>query len=251
MVFETYALDYDIFYQNKDYKSECLYLKKLINQLSPIPTKTILDLGCGTGNYLIPLTKMGYRVTGVDASKPMLSMARRKLSGLKLKAELHQGLLQSFKLKRKYDAVICMFSVIDYVTKKADVKKTLKLVYDHLKPGGVFIFDFWQKQAVEQGYSKMRTKIFKGKDYQVKRSSKTNILPQKQLCEVNYHCVVSRGKRILNKYNEKHLLRYFSVEEMSAYLLNNGFHVLHTHPFLEISSRITKKHWDVTMVAQK
>ena len=39
----------------------------------------VLDLGCGTGRFSIPMaTKLGYRVTGVDFSAEMLEVARGK-----------------------------------------------------------------------------------------------------------------------------------------------------------------------------
>lgn len=251
MVFESYAADYDIFYQQKDYKKECLYLKRIFKKYSPYHPQSILDLGCGTGNYLIPLSKMGYQLTGVDASAQMLLAARKKLSALKLKADLHQGYLQNFKVRKNFDIVICMFSVIDYVTKKKDVRQTLQNVYDRLNPGGLFVFDFWQKEAVESSYSKSKSRTFKGKNYQVERSSTTKIFQSKQLCDVSYHCVVKNGNKILNEYDEKHHLRYFGVSEMKMYLNRAGLKVLNIHPFMEFSSSVRKQDWDVTIVAQK
>jgi SAM-dependent methyltransferase len=251
MVFENYAKDYDIFYQKKDYKKECFYLKKIFKQFLSHNPQTILDLGCGTGNYLILLSKMGYQMTGVDASAQMLSIAQRKIATLKLKSDLYRGYLQSFKVKKKFDAVICLFSVIDYVTNKSDVMKTLRNIYDHLNPGGIFVFDFWQKETVERDYSKVRTNVFKGNNCQVERFSATKILPNKQLCEVNYHCVVTKGKKILNEYDEKHVLRYFSVLEMNDYLKKAKLKVLNVHPFMEFGSLVKKADWDVTIVAQK
>jgi len=37
-----------------------------------------LDLGCGTGRHASLLQKMGYQVTGIDLSGPMLEIAREK-----------------------------------------------------------------------------------------------------------------------------------------------------------------------------
>jgi len=39
----------------------------------------VLDLGCGTGRFTIPMaTKLGFRVTGADSSKEMLDKAKAK-----------------------------------------------------------------------------------------------------------------------------------------------------------------------------
>lgn len=50
-----------------------------------------LDLSCGTGNYAITLAERGFRVVGVDASEPMLRVARAKTA----QAKLDVGLLRA------------------------------------------------------------------------------------------------------------------------------------------------------------
>lgn len=251
MVFENYAEDYDIFYQHKAYQKECLYLKSIFNRYALKHPQTILDLGCGTGNYLIPLTQMKYKLTGVDASAQMLAIAKTKLKKNKLKAELRHGWLQHFQIKKNFDAVICMFSVIDYVTKKSDILKTFRNIYHHMRPGAIFVFDFWQKEAVERGYSKVRKRIFKGNGCRVERSSQTTLLSGKNICEVQYHCTVTKGKNIHQQYDEKHILRYFSILEMESFLKTANFKVLNIHPFLKPNGRLKKSDWDITIVAQK
>ncbi|MBI3260467.1 MAG: class I SAM-dependent methyltransferase [Ignavibacteriae bacterium] len=49
--------------------------------------KRVLEIGTGTGNVGIQLAKRGFDVTGVDISKKMLSVARRKIasSGINMK----------------------------------------------------------------------------------------------------------------------------------------------------------------------
>src|SRR5882762_9513202 len=40
----------------------------------------VLELGCGTGRVLIPTARAGLEIVGLDASSPMLSVCRKKLS---------------------------------------------------------------------------------------------------------------------------------------------------------------------------
>jgi ubiquinone/menaquinone biosynthesis C-methylase UbiE len=45
----------------------------------PKPNLRLLDLGCGTGRFTLPITQhLGYRVTGADSSHEMLAKAREK-----------------------------------------------------------------------------------------------------------------------------------------------------------------------------
>src|SRR3970040_1109243 len=46
--------------------------------LSPPSGASVVDLGCGRGRHAIPLSRRGYRVTGVDLSDKMLGLARER-----------------------------------------------------------------------------------------------------------------------------------------------------------------------------
>jgi SAM-dependent methyltransferase len=50
-----------------------------------------IDLGCGTGTNVITLVQRGWQVTGVDFAPRAISLARRKLKGAGVKAELYVG----------------------------------------------------------------------------------------------------------------------------------------------------------------
>ena len=111
----------------------------------PDPVRSILDLGCGTGNHSLVLAGRGYQVTGVDFSADMLERARGKLAlacgeGRKPagKLELVQGDVRSVGLGRQFDAVLMMFAVLGYQIGNQDVQAALATVRRHLKPGGVF-----------------------------------------------------------------------------------------------------------------
>lgn len=57
-------------------------LSRILFHLQPRPDGSYLDIGCGTGNYTIPLATTGLRFTGIDPSVQMLSAARSKSSGI-------------------------------------------------------------------------------------------------------------------------------------------------------------------------
>lgn len=47
--------------------------------LKPRPGQRVLDVGCGTGNHLLILSRIGLNVCGIDASEHMISKARERL----------------------------------------------------------------------------------------------------------------------------------------------------------------------------
>jgi 2-polyprenyl-3-methyl-5-hydroxy-6-metoxy-1,4-benzoquinol methylase len=52
---------------------------ELYLRLAEVVGDPILELGCGTGRVLAPLAEAGYRVTGIDLSRPMLKSAEARL----------------------------------------------------------------------------------------------------------------------------------------------------------------------------
>ena len=52
-----------------------------------------LDVGCGTGNYLIPIAELFHQSTGLDLNEGMLARCAAKLKGTELqkKVRLEQG----------------------------------------------------------------------------------------------------------------------------------------------------------------
>ena len=79
-VFGEFAKYYDLVHQNKNYEKESAYVDSLIRRFKP-DTRSILDFGCGTGNYAFAMQALGYEVTGVDASPEMIEIAEEKLAG--------------------------------------------------------------------------------------------------------------------------------------------------------------------------
>lgn len=75
MVFDEYADYRDLLYQDKDYDGEAKYINELIKKYYS-KSRSILDLGCGTGMHASLLAQMHYeKVHGVDMSSKMLEKA--------------------------------------------------------------------------------------------------------------------------------------------------------------------------------
>lgn len=100
----------------------------------------VLDLACGTGNTLLPWAKRGYRVSGLDISREMLSAAQAKLERAGLSAELIQGDMSAGTLPQEYDLVTCLDS-INYLPDGNALAGTVRTAYEALLPGGFFVFD--------------------------------------------------------------------------------------------------------------
>lgn len=63
-----------------------------LNLLEPLPGKTLLDIGCGTGVSAEPFVAAGLQVTGIDPSPYMLDIAAGKLGP---RVDLHRGVAEN------------------------------------------------------------------------------------------------------------------------------------------------------------
>lgn len=102
--------------------------------------RQVIDLGCGTGSIAIPLAKRGYRVTGVDLSAEMLAVAYDKMKREQVQVTWVEQDMRELDLPAA-DAVISLCDSLSYLTEAEDVKRTFARVYQHLNPGGTFLFD--------------------------------------------------------------------------------------------------------------
>src|SRR5215208_3144651 len=62
---------------------------KLLETWLPQTSVTILDIGCGTGSLSIALAELGHKVTGIDLSPSMISLAQPKAASYGLPIEFH------------------------------------------------------------------------------------------------------------------------------------------------------------------
>ena len=102
----------------------------------------LLDLGCGTGRHVVHFAERGFDVTGVDLSGHMLAVTRRKLALRQCGAMLIEGditRLDALGLGR-FAYAICMFSTLGMIYGAENRLRFLRLVRDHLEPGGLFAF---------------------------------------------------------------------------------------------------------------
>ncbi len=132
------AIYYDAIYSFKNYKEEAEKLDKLIQQCKRSLGKSLLDVACGTGGH-ITFLKEHYQVEGLDINPRMLRIARQKNPEI----NFYRGDILAFDLKRPFDAIVCLFSSIGYVRTRARLRKAVKNMARHLKPGGVLIVEPW------------------------------------------------------------------------------------------------------------
>ncbi|WKY47604.1 class I SAM-dependent methyltransferase [Eubacteriaceae bacterium ES3] len=108
----------------------------LFSQVPDLKGKRVLDLGCGFGEACIECVRLGAsQVTGIDISKKMLEVAKRRNASEKI--EYRNICMEDVALlSGGFDLVISSQSV--HFVKDFDL--LLEDIYHLLNPGGFFVF---------------------------------------------------------------------------------------------------------------
>lgn len=91
---------------------------------------TLLEVGCGVGNFLRWTERMGIRSFGIEPSSNAVAMARRNLAP---ETSLENGYLSHDTFPGKSFDVICAWEVLEHVS---DVNAFMQVIHDRLNPGG-------------------------------------------------------------------------------------------------------------------
>lgn len=103
------------------------------------PHHQVLEIGCGSGNYTVPVARSAAAVTAVDASRNMLSYLHSRLQKERLmNVQTTVGRLpEDINLTQKYDGVLTV-GLLNYIS---DIESVLLILAAALKPGGWAIFN--------------------------------------------------------------------------------------------------------------
>ena len=100
---------------------------------TPLEGKTALDVGCGAGLLAEPLVRLGAKVTGLDASPEVISVARDHAAAVGLEIDYRVGDIQ--ELQGQFDLITCM-EVVEHV---ADPAAFIRALANRLAANGLLI----------------------------------------------------------------------------------------------------------------
>jgi SAM-dependent methyltransferase len=110
-----------------------------LNNISEARGK-VLEVGVGTGRFLKTALIEGADIYGIDTSPDMLDVLYDKIA-----TEDHHRIsrqsVADFTFNFKFNLILAPFRVMMHVMETENQIKAINNVYDHLEPGGNFIFD--------------------------------------------------------------------------------------------------------------
>ena len=116
----------------------------LMEQADLKPEQHVLDLGCGTGTFVVQLKRAypSLTVSGLDPDAKALKRARKKISHAGVSVRLDEGFADELPYRdESFDRVVSSFMF--HHLEQHDRERTLREVLRVLKPGGSFhLLDF-------------------------------------------------------------------------------------------------------------
>jgi len=199
-----------------DYDLEAEIFSAALDEHSPEPIGTLLELGCGGGNNACHLANH-YEMTLVDISPGMLDVSRK----LNPDCEHHEGDMRTVRLGRTFDAVF-IHDAIMYMTSEADLLAAFETAFVHTRPGGAALFvpDYTTEnfeEATKQGGHDMgdRSMRFLQWDYDPDPADTTHA------CFFTY--LFREGNGPVRVESEEHVMGLFSRETWVELIARAGF----------------------------
>ena len=176
---------------------------------------TVVDLGCGGGQWLQLLTSKGYQAYGVDVSSSMIKAAKRNAP----QAKLIQGSFADTALPA-CDAVTAMGEPLNYLNSGPAFRRTLRHVFEALQPGGLLIFD--ARHPATSDVDPVHS-VRSNRDWFCHCRTEEN---HRTGSMTRYITTFKRnGKNSFRRQEEIHRLKVFSRAVVSDWLRKTGFRV--------------------------
>ena len=190
---------YHILYQSHDDKEAKRFIDKLLLPLKLPKGARLLDLACGKGRHARYLAEKGYTVTGLDISPASIAYARH-LEHDRLSFFQHD-MRQPFRINY-FDGILNIFTSFGYFDTDSDHLTTLENVYKGLKPGGLFLLDYFNSTWVRENLVRHEVKPLDGIDFHIHKSIRSGIVHKR----VEF---TTGGK----KFTFRERVRLFSLED--------------------------------------
>lgn len=247
---DDYSKYYDLLYRDKNYNSEVEYIDEIIRAYSD-NAKNILDIGCGTGRHAELLCEKKYTIHGIDLSKEMLRIAEKRAKGKENKLSFSHSNVQSLKIDKEYDVIISLFHVASYQNSDEHLVNYFKVAKQHLKKGGIFIFDFWYGPAVLTDLPTVRMKKLENDEIEMTRFTTPTIHIEKNVVDVSYDIILKdKVSGHFSERSELHSMRYFFDTELENICKKVGLSIERKSRWLSDSSPSFDS-WNVVWLVRK
>ena len=216
----------------------------LVRAAGLTPEARVLDLCCGQGRHCLELALRGYKhVTGLDRSRYLIALARKRASAAGLSVNFHEGDARRFRVRSApFDAVALMGNSFGYFDRPEDDHAVLQSVRRSLRAGGAVILDITDGEWIRQHFEP-RSWEWIDRDSLVCRERALSANGARLVCR---EVVVNAAQGIVA--DQFYAQRLYDLERLTVLLESAGFDSIEEHGALLASS---DRNQDLGMMEQR
>jgi SAM-dependent methyltransferase len=166
-------------------------------------------------------------------SETMLGMGQKSIRNLNRTnfsvplPELLRGDARTVCLGKKFDAVVSLFHVMSYQNTEEDAVAVLETAREHLKPGGMFFFDFWHGPGVLHDLPQRRERVLEDDTAHIRRAAEPEHRVNDNMVVVKYTVKIYEPESgRLTELRESHPVRYWFLPELRYLAKQAGFQAI-------------------------
>lgn len=112
----------------------------------------VLDTCCGVGRHSVEFAGRGFKVTGVDITRPYLEAARESAEAAHVAPEFLRADIRSFSRPGAFDLAVNLFTSFGYFATPEEDLAALRNIRASLAPGGAFILETTGKETAARDF---------------------------------------------------------------------------------------------------
>jgi SAM-dependent methyltransferase len=240
--YKSLAKYYDLLFQDKDYLKEANFILDLAQKYK-INTGYLLDVGCGTGTHLKLLKDNFKNLYGVDISQEILELAKEKIP----EATFLNESMSEFNINRKFDLIICLYSVFNYNLDTDSALKSLKNFHTHLKPKGIVIIALYNSRNAKSNISIHKGK---GKDIRTLKIDRHKYSPLTKTVRSSHWVFINDRSKLSFHSEFNDIYRVFDFKEIEKMTQKSRFKNLKIFDNFTYKEASEESKWPV-LVLQK
>ena len=196
----------------------------------------LLDAACGEGSFAVGMAEKGYQVTGLDQSRQMIGLARKRAREAGAAVRFLVEDMRSIPFESKFDLVTCFFDSLNYLLTVGDLKDAFQNAYDALRPGGLYIFDMNTIYGLVVDWMREETYIQNEADdfFELHRQFYDY---ENQVATMQITIFVRRGK-LWERIEETHQERGYPIADIQFLLSETGFEIAGMYGSLKKRSEV-------------
>ncbi|NBB75832.1 MAG: methyltransferase domain-containing protein [Bacteroidetes bacterium] len=239
---------YDTVMEEVDYETWADYIDEIILIHHP-EARDILELACGTGTVALTLEELEcYNITATDASESMINIAKEKADDAGSEVRFLTMNMLDFTLTDSFDVIYMVFDSINYLTDEEQILKLHENVRNHLKPDGIFIYDFTTPRNSRNAIRLLNDERGKvGKRYRYHRESLFNAKKKIHTNRFEIEKLDAESGSVTEIFKEEHLQKIYTEAEIRSMIDKSDFEILEAYDGFKLEPA-HRKSLRITMV---